>query len=62
MYPAFVTWMTGKPSKMIFTREESLIASSPRHEMEIHVRVGADEDGIIKAIDMYTLSKYGSLW
>ena len=60
MYPAFVTWMTGKPSKMIFTREESLIASSPRHEMEIHVRVGADEDGIIKAIDMYTLSNTGA--
>ena len=60
VYPAFVTWMTGKPSKMIFTREESLIASSPRHEMEIHVRVGADEDGIIKAIDMYTLSNTGA--
>ena len=34
MYPAFVTWMTGKPAKMVFTREESMIASSPRHEME----------------------------
>lgn len=60
VYPAFVTWMTGKPAKMIFTREESLIASSPRHEMEVHVRVGADENGMIKAIDMHTLSNTGA--
>lgn len=60
MYPAFVTWMTGKPAKMIFTREESMIASSPRHEMELHVRVGADKDGIIKALDVYTLSNTGA--
>ena len=39
IYPALVTWKTGKPAKIIYTREESLIASSPRHEMEIHVRL-----------------------
>ncbi len=60
MYPAFVTWMTGKPAKMIFTREESMIASSPRHEMEVHVRIGANKEGIIKAIDVYTLSNTGA--
>ena len=37
VYPAFVTWKTKKPSKLIFTREESQIASTPRHEMEIHL-------------------------
>lgn len=60
VYPALVTWKTGKASKMIYTREESLIASSPRHEMEIHVRVGADKEGIIKGIDVYTLSNTGA--
>lgn len=60
IYPAFVTWKTGKPSKMIFTREESQIASSPRHEMEVSVRVGADRDGRIRAIDVYTLSNTGA--
>ena len=60
VYPAFVTWKTGKPSKMIFTREESQIASSPRHEMEVSVRVGADRDGKIRAIDLYTLSNTGA--
>ena len=43
VYPAIVTWKTGKPAKIIYTREESLIASSPRHEMEMHVRLGADK-------------------
>ena len=60
VYPAFVTWMTGKPSKMIFTREESQTASSPRHEMEVSVKVGADRDGHIRAIDVYTLSNTGA--
>lgn len=60
LYPAFVTWKTGKPSQMIFTREESQIVSSPRHEMEVKVRLGADKDGIIKAIDVYTLSNTGA--
>lgn len=60
IYPAFVTWKTKKPSKIIFTREESMIASSPRHEMEVHVRVGAMNDGKIRAIDVYTLSNTGA--
>lgn len=59
IYPALVTWKTGKPAKIIYTREESLIASSPRHEMEIHVRLGADKEGNIKGIDLYTLSNTG---
>ena len=60
VYPALVTWKTGKPAKIIFTREESQIASSPRHEMEIKVRVGADKSGKIRGIDVYTLSNTGA--
>ena len=60
LFPAFVTWKTGKASKMIFTREESQIASSPRHEMEVHVRLGASREGKIRAIDVYTLSNTGA--
>lgn len=60
IFPAFVTWKTGKPSKMIFTREESQTASSPRHEMEVTVKVGADRDGRIRAMDVYTLSNTGA--
>ncbi len=60
VFPAFVTWKTGKPAKMVFTREESQIASSPRHEMEITVRLGADQGGRIRAIDVHTLSNTGA--
>ena len=60
VFPAFVTWKTGKPSKMIFSRRESQTASSPRHEMEVSVRVGAMKDGTIRGIDVYTLSNTGA--
>ena len=60
VYPAVVTWKTGKPAKILFTREESMIASSPRHEMELHVRVGSDDEGNIRGIDLYTLSNTGA--
>ena len=60
VYPALVTMKTGRAAKIIYTREESMIASSPRHEMELTVRVGADENGIIKAMDVYTLSNTGA--
>lgn len=60
VYPAFVTWKTKKPSKIIFSRYESQIASTPRHEMELHVRLGATKDGIVRGIDLYTLSNTGA--
>ncbi|MBP3410645.1 MAG: molybdopterin-dependent oxidoreductase, partial [Clostridia bacterium] len=40
--------------------EESQIAGSPRHEMEITVRLGADNSGKIRALDLYTLSNTGA--
>ena len=60
IFPAIVTLKTGKPACMVFSRSESLTNGSPRHEMEIKVKVGADENGIIKAIYMYTLSNAGA--
>lgn len=60
IYPAVVTWKTGRPSKIIFSRYESMTCGSPRHEMEITVRAGADENGIIKALDVHTLSNTGA--
>lgn len=60
VYPAWVTWKTGRPAEIIYTREESQIAGSPRHEMEIKLRLGADKNGKIRAIDIYTLSNSGA--
>ncbi len=59
-YPAFVTWKTKKPCMLIFSREESQTASSPRHEMEVKVRVGGMKNGKLRAIDLYTLSNAGA--
>lgn len=60
VYPAFVTMQTGRPAKLIFTRYESQIVGSPRHEMEVTVRLGADRDGHIRGLDLYTLSNTGA--
>lgn len=60
VYPAFVTMKTGRPAKLIFTREEAMIAGSPRHEMEVRVRLGANRDGHIRGLDLYTLSNSGA--
>ena len=60
VYPAIVTVKTGRPAMIIFTREESMTISSPRHAMRMHVRVGAMRDGSIRAIDLHTLSNTGA--
>ena len=60
VYPAFVTMKTGRPAMIVFTREESQIAGSPRHEMEVRVKLGANKDGKIRVLDLYTLSNSGA--
>ena len=60
IYPAIVTMKTGRPAKMIYTRSESMIAASPRHEMEVTVRMGLSKEGKVRAVDMYTLSNTGA--
>lgn len=60
IFTAFVTWKLKKPSKIVYTREETFAASNSRHEMKMHVRIGATKDGTIDAIDLYTLSNQGA--
>lgn len=60
MFPAIVTLKTGKPAKMIYSRKESLTNGSPRHESELNIRLGSDENGIIKAIHMNTIWNAGA--
>ncbi len=60
IYPAFVTWKTGRAARLVYTRQECQTAGSPRHEMELHVRLGANKDGKIRALDVYTLSNTGA--
>ncbi len=60
MYPAFVTLKTGRPALCILSREESQTCGSPRHEMEVSVRLGANNDGRVRAIEVSTLSNTGA--
>jgi len=60
VYPAFVTWKTKRPAKMIYSRWECQTAGTPRHEMEVHVKLGATKDGKMRALDLYTLSNTGA--
>ena len=60
VFPAFVTWMTKKPAYLVFDREETQTAGSPRHEMEMYVKIGANKDGKIRVIDLHTLSNTGA--
>ena len=60
IFTAFVTWKLKKPSKIVYTREETFAATNSRHEMKMHVRIGTKKDGTIEAIDLYTLSNQGA--
>ena len=60
VYPAFVTMKTGRPAMCIFSRKEAQTCGSPRHEMEISVRLGANNGGRIRALAVNTLSNSGA--
>ena len=60
VYPAFVTMKTGRPALCVFSRTESQTCGSPRHEMEVKVRLGANNDGRIRALGVTTLSNSGA--
>lgn len=60
MFCALTTLRTGKPSKLVYTREEVFGASYTRHPMRIQMRIGANKDGTITAIDCRSLSDTGA--
>lgn len=60
VYPAIITKCTGKRAIMVYTREESMTVSAPRHESDIHVRIGASKDGIIRVMSLDALWNAGA--
>ncbi|KPI52667.1 aldehyde oxidase [Clostridioides difficile] len=60
IFSAIVTLKTGKPAKIIYDRKETFNCSTSRHAMRLKVRLGATNDGIIKAIDINALSDTGA--
>jgi len=60
MFSAIVTLKTGKPAKIIYDREETFSCTNSRHAMRLTVRVGADTEGHIRAVDIQGLSDTGA--
>ena len=60
MFVSMVTWITKKPSKIVFTRKEVFESSYTRHPMRLKMKLGATKDGTLKAIDCHVLSDTGA--
>lgn len=60
VFTAIVTIKTGKPALLVYDRSETFSCSTTRHAVRLKVRLGADLDGYIKAIDIQGLSDTGA--
>lgn len=60
IFTAIVTLKTGKPSIIIYDRKETFECTTTRHAMKTKVRLGADKEGYIRAIDIQCLSDTGA--
>ena len=60
IFAAIVTMKTGKAAKIVYDRTETFTATTSRHAMRLTVRLGADWDGFIRAIDIQGLSDTGA--
>ncbi|OIO98653.1 MAG: hypothetical protein AUK03_00970 [Anaerolineae bacterium CG2_30_64_16] len=52
--------ITGRPVRMTFSREESLVASYKRDPMRMRIRLGADRDGTLRACKFEGLMDSGA--
>lgn len=52
--------VTGRPVRLVLTREESLVASYKREAMQYRVQIGADADGTLRAAQIHVLADSGA--
>jgi CO/xanthine dehydrogenase Mo-binding subunit len=57
---ALLVWHTRRPVRMIWDRQESLLASTKRHPFIMRYRTGADRDGTITAQQVEILGDAGA--
>ncbi|MEO0650326.1 MAG: molybdopterin cofactor-binding domain-containing protein [Planctomycetota bacterium] len=57
---ALLSMRTGRPVKMLWTREEVFYAHRGRHPMQLHYKTGATRDGQLKAVDAKILIDGGA--
>jgi CO/xanthine dehydrogenase Mo-binding subunit len=51
---------TGRPVRMTFSREESMIASYKRDAMQMHIQLGATREGILRASKIHAVVDSGA--
>ena len=52
-FVALAAWLTGRPAAMVYTRPESIMATTKRHPASMRSRMGASADGRIIAMDFH---------
>ncbi len=57
---ALLTWLTGRPVRLVHDRDESIISSSKRHATRIAYKTGATRDGRIQAIEVRVYMNKGA--
>jgi CO/xanthine dehydrogenase Mo-binding subunit len=50
---------TGRPVRIVLSRDEVMVSGVKRHPARIHTRLGVDESGTIRAVDMHALVDAG---
>ncbi len=57
---AVAAWRTGRPVKLVHTREEDFYRSSKRHPMVVTCKLGATRDGRFTAADIHIVADAGA--
>ena len=60
IFGALVTYKTKRPTKIVFSRQESMAYTFKRHSAKIHLKVGFKKDGKITAFDGNTIIDTGA--
>jgi len=58
-YSALLAFKTGRPSKVIYTRDESILATTKRHPYTIEYKTGATKEGKVVAVEVKIISDTG---
>jgi CO/xanthine dehydrogenase Mo-binding subunit len=57
---ALLAMKTGKPVRLVFTREESMATTAKRHPARVHYRSGFTRDGRLQAVTLRMVSDGGA--
>ncbi len=60
IHVALLAKITGRPVKLVYTRQESMIAHPKRHECLIRLKTGAKNDGRLVAAEAFILGDSGA--